>query len=587
MKNLIRNIAFVLVVACAAIGCNPEVDYGDDDRTSVVTLSKRSVDVGWEEGSSVEVTVTVPRLGWSAESDASWLELSPASTTDVGSSTLKISVGENVSTEPRTAQVTITSGNVSQQLTVRQVGYGQTASDVNHPDGNANKWMFETLKEWYLWNGLLENVYPDYACNYNNFLENTLIPLRGNDLDGGVRDGARYLYSYVTRSKSPATRSSALLETKYPSYGFATLVPVSMEGNEVLLRVTSVNTESPAERAEIKRGEYICKVNNEPITRVNYAQMYDMLMYPESGSVNLTMMSSMEYNGEFYFSEDRRVTLSTANIGNNPIVAYNIIEHLDKKVGYVAYNSFVSGLTTNPSYYDSKLENIFFEFAEEGIDELVVDLRYNGGGLVSSAQRMCSMIAPKEKLGEVVAKFRYNDTKQQELGDDDKELKLLTELADCNVNMKRVYILATDQSASASEMVIVGLRGLNVDVTVIGQLTEGKNVGMRVMTKHVDGYDYVFAPITFQIYNAQDYSAYGSGIKADYKVDEWEDMRSDGWKPLGDPGEVMLQMALNLITGSATRSEGAASVAPAPMKRLPLHDKRKPYGAMCVGGELE
>ena len=589
MRKIINNLFVVLLMACAVVGCKEEVDYGDHDRTSVVTLSKSAVNIGWEGGSSAEITVTVPRFGWKAEYDAHWLSVTPDTTNLVGSTQVTLLVMENTSEEPREAVVTFLSGNVEQKLNVKQVGYGQIASDVNHPDGNANKWMFEVLKERYLWNTLLEDAYPDYACNYNNFLANTLIPLKGNELDGGRIDGARYLYSTVSRVPASATRSGeqtrAGVSTLYPSFGIATIGLVSVDEDLVYLRVTSINPESPAERAEIQRGEYIGEINGEEITRVNVNAMCNKLLYPNGGSIQLTMMRSSEFQGEFYFSEDRKVNLSTANIGNNPVVAYSILEHVGKKVGYVAYNSFVSGVTSNPTAYDLELQNVFDEFVAEGIDELVVDLRYNNGGLVSSCQKLCSMIAPSDKLGEVAFTLRHNEQLEATLPESQKKVKLLTSYAESNVNMSRVYFIVSDQSASASEMVIVGMEGLGVDVTVVGLTTEGKNVGMEVITKYVDGYNYEFSPVTFQIFNAKDESNYSTGIRADYEVDEWGDLRSDGWKPLGDPEEVMLNMALNLITGNTTRS--FVEVSPAPQiqnrfERLKYNDPNVLRGALLT-----
>jgi C-terminal processing protease CtpA/Prc len=295
-------------------------------------------------------------------------------------------------------------------------------------------------------------------------------------------------------------------------------------------------------------------------------------------------MSSTEYGGEFSFNEDYTVTLSAANIGNHPVVASDIIEYGGRRVGYVAYNSFTRGPVDSSTEYDADLERVFETFETEGINELVVDLRYNGGGSVSSCQKLLSMIAPKEKLGQKAFTLRHNASIEEQLGDDEKIIKLLENYS--NVNMSRVYVITSDMTASASEMVIVGLRGLDVDVTVVGIDTEGKNVGMDVMGKHIDGYDYTFAPITFQIYNAKGFTDYSQGIRADYKVDEWEDLRSDGWKPLGDPEEVVLKMVLNLIDGSRAVAEPTRSSArPKGVEKIRFTDPQRSMGALIYADD--
>ena len=579
MKYFLR-ILIAVVLSCGFVACdNSNTEDNTPKRTSVVTLSKSSVNLSWEAGSYVRVKVTGPRFGWKAECDADWLTITPDSTNVVGSLEVVLLAEENSGAEPRQTEIVFTSGNVSRSLAVTQVGYGQEVNDVKHPDGNANKWMFEMLETWYLWNDLLVNTYPDYVCDYDDFLSNTLIPLKGNEMDGGrYEDGSRYLYSYVTRT------ISSRAGVGHSAFGFATLTAVAVDNNKVYLRVTSVNPDSPADRVGIMRGEYIGRVNGLDITVANWASMYNRLLYPTTSSVSVTMMSSTEYGGEFYFSDDYTVTLSAANIGNHPVVASDIIEYGGRRVGYVAYNSFTRGPVDSSAEYDADLEAVFEMFETEGIDELVVDLRYNGGGAVSSCQKLLSMIAPKAKLGQKAFTLRHNASIEEQLGEDEKVVKLLENYS--NVNMNRVYVIATDMSASASEMVIVGLRGLDVDVTVVGGDTEGKNVGMDVMSKHIDGYNYTFAPITFQIYNAKGFTDYSNGIPADYKVDEWEDLRSDGWKPLGDPEEAVLKMVLNLIDGSRAVAEPTRSAAtPKGIERIRFIDPQRSMGALIYADD--
>ncbi|MBO5759209.1 MAG: hypothetical protein J6R31_04125 [Rikenellaceae bacterium] len=574
------NILIAAVLCCGFVACDDKgSEISEPIRTSVVTLSKSSVDLSYEEGSYSRLKVTVPRFGWKAECDADWLTITPNSTDVIGAVEVVILAKENTGAEPRQTEVVFSSGNVSRTLVVTQVGYGQEVNDVKHPDGNANKWMFEMLETWYLWNDLLKNTYPDYVCDYDDFLSNTLIPLKGNEMDGGrYEDGSRYLYSYVTR------KASSRAGVGHSAFGFATLTAVNIDNNKVYLRVTSVNPDSPADRVGIMRGVYIGRVNGLDITVANWSSMYNRLLYPTTGSVSVTVMSSTEYGGEFSFNEDYTVTLSAANIGNHPVVASDIIEYGGRRVGYVAYNSFTRGPVDSSTEYDADLERVFETFETEGINELVVDLRYNGGGSVSSCQKLLSMIAPKEKLGQKAFTLRHNTSIEEQLGDDEKIIKLLENYS--NVNMSRVYVITSDMTASASEMVIVGLRGLDVDVTVVGIDTEGKNVGMDVMGKHIDGYDYTFAPITFQIYNAKGFTDYSQGIRADYKVDEWEDLRSDGWKPLGDPEEVVLKMVLNLIDGSRAVAEPTRSSArPKGVEKIRFTDPQRSMGALIYADD--
>lgn len=94
---------------------------------------------------------------------------------------------------------------------------------------------------------------------------------------------------------------------------------------------------------------------------------------------------------------------------------------------------------------------------------------------------------------------------------------LLTEQT-TNLGIRHLYIIATGNTASASELVISGLRGLDVPVTIVGARTEGKNCGMDVMVRTIDRYDYEFAPITFLNYNAKGFNEFSDGFEPDVDI---------------------------------------------------------------------
>ena len=129
------------------------------------------------------------------------------------------------------------------------------------------------------------------------------------------------------------------------------------------------------------------------------------------------------------------------------------------------------------------------------------------------------------------------------------------DLTDRTLGLGRLFVLATGSTASASEALVNGLRGIGFEVTLIGERTNGKNVGMNVFEwRDLEGYDYEFAPITFQGYNAEMRTVDPAGIEPDFAVSETE----SGWFEDFGPGEPLLRKALELI--------GAAVPAPAPTR---------------------
>lgn len=208
------------------------------------------------------------------------------------------------------------------------------------------------------------------------------------------------------------------------------------------------------------------------------------------------------------------VDLTAGGYFASPVAYHGVLEMpeaiADKpnKIGYLSYMSFDSA-------YDDSLAAAMADLKAAGVTDLILDLRSNGGGSVNSSIKLASMILDASYAGKTYAKLKRNPLNTY--GDDEC---LLTEQA-TNLGIKHLYIIATGSTASASEMVIAGLRGLDVPVTVVGSRTEGKNCGMDVMTATIDRYDYEFAPITFLNFNAKDFNDYADGFEADVDVVEY------------------------------------------------------------------
>jgi C-terminal processing protease CtpA/Prc len=144
-------------------------------------------------------------------------------------------------------------------------------------------------------------------------------------------------------------------------------------------------------------------------------------------------------------------------------------------------------------------------------------------------------------------------------------------------SLNRLTVICSGYSASASELVVMGLRGLDVPVALIGAQTEGKNCGMDVTRKSIQGKDLEFAPITFMCFNAKGSGDWGEGILPDVDLkQENEYGLHDGNYPMprADWGDVQHDIALNVaiakLTGrSATTATRAVEVLePAPTLSL-------------------
>lgn len=209
-----------------------------------------------------------------------------------------------------------------------------------------------------------------------------------------------------------------------------------------------------------------------------------------------------------------------------------------KRIGYFVYDQFNS--STDVSQIAIRLKN-------RGIDELILDLRYNPGGYVHTSNYLASILAPKESLGKLYQVQRFNKI-QTEIkrknggsGVDSVFLDKGFIASQRNLDLRRVIVLTTKNTASASESLIIGLRPY-MDVITVGTKSCGKDVGSYTIADN--RYKYQLQPITFRYYNALNDSTPTTGIIPDIEVAD--DLNHER----GDVNEALLKTAINYLIGN-------------------------------------
>lgn len=251
------------------------------------------------------------------------------------------------------------------------------------------------------------------------------------------------------------------------SYGYDFLFYRQRANSDDLCAVVSLcYPDTPAAEASIKRGDVIMKINGKTITTANYQSLY----YSDFMGGSECTLSLLD---------GRTVTLKARQIYENPVLERRVFDCGSKKVGYLLYTSF-----TLESCND--LIDAFKFFKSEGVKELVLDLRYNGGGYVLTENLIASMLAPAEAVEkeELYMLDVYNSLLTDAWGT--SETHFTTEFtgtmsgkqysfstSGCNLDIDKLYVLVTNNSASASESIITGLLPF-IDVEIIGTQTSGK-----------------------------------------------------------------------------------------------------------------
>lgn len=325
-------------------------------------------------------------------------------------------------------------------------------------------------------------------------------------------------------------------------------------GDAVMGIVTYILEESDAASKDIKRGDLFTGVDGISLNINNYGD----LLFGDNLSYTLNMA---DLNSNLLSPNGKNIALTkTEKFQSNPIQISEIIEVGPTKVGYLMYNQFAQG-------FDDDLNEVFSNFKSELIDELILDLRYNGGGLVQSAVNLAGMITGQFS-GEIFGKYLWNK-KVMSLFNSNLEVyanRLSVNFANQlgegeainSLNLNKVYIITSQRSASASELVINGLTPY-VNVIQVGDNTYGKNVGGPAAiydyidnngTKNPD-HTYGISCISFFIANSQDFYDYAGGLSPQDDLKLKEDLTNLG--TLGETSDPLLALALNHISQESAR----------------------------------
>lgn len=524
-----KQILYLALTALAVIACTKE-DFGITEIEN--PRAEKNVTVYGE-------TVTVKFVAegpWYAElelkSAGEWATISQMKGIEsAGPGTVRVRFSKNETESERVAELYVAVRGKDRMLVAT---FTQSAGEnISAMSAALNEIMDKRLREDYLWADDYAKLEIDKTINYDKFLYTHLTKLGDINIeDGGYyRDysasaGERYIYSYiseVTSTKAPiATKAGELTSTFGLGIG-PMFASVYESGTDYIgLTIGYVYPGSPAETAGLRRGDTIYKMGSTRITRSNYQSVMQELFYSPSGTYDI-VYARYEANDaaeRYDLVQDKKAEVTAASYGYNPIIYAAILTNSELSsdnsasdlppfnIGYMASESFDA---TAQEVMDYQIK----QFIDAGITELILDLRFNVGGEVQQSRYLASSIVGRDYDDKIFFKAKFRDGKIEEWpfksGPSESDKLGVAP----SMGLKRLWVIMSENTASASELIINALKGVDFPITLIGSRSEGKNVGMEVTHEMYNGRRFEFAPITYWGLNGKDEHAPKDGFMPD------------------------------------------------------------------------
>ena len=398
-------------------------------------------------------------------------------------------------------------------------------------------WALGQLQEWYLFPELLDTtVNPASFATVNDYIDALVAPARAQSKD-------RFFTHLASIAQENAFFNSGA------SAGFGIRLTYDTTARRVF--VVEAFEGAPALAAGIDRGTEIIAIG----TSASDLQTVDSLI--QSGgtqavvnalgplTAGTTRVLRVVINGV-----SRDLTVSKADYTLTPVSSrygVKVIDNGGTKVGYINLRTFID--TADPALRDAVAA-----LKSQGVSQVIVDVRYNGGGLVSIADLFGDLLG-SNKVGQV---FSYTTFRPSKASNNDTNLFRAQSQA---IAATKIAFIGTTGTASASELLINAFTPyLHANSALIGTNTFGKPVGQIALDKA--SCDDRLRPVAFRTENSAHQGDYYTGLAT--RMEATCSAGDDYTKPLGDPAEASVKVALDFLAGrscSAIASSGQSSLA--------------------------
>jgi len=337
-----------------------------------------------------------------------------------------------------------------------------------------NYFIWKGLNTYYLW----QKEVPDLADNrFANFTD-LYFYFRGYSSPEDVFESLRHQPGTVDRF-SWIVDDYVALENSFNGINLSNgmefgLVQYTNGSDNVFGYVRYVIANSDADAKDVSRGMIFNSINGSQLTLTNYRN----LLFNDDFSYTVGFA---DFNDGAPIANSNDISLTKEELQENPVALTKVFTEGANKIGYLMYNQFARN-------YDGQLNAAFSNFISEGINELIIDLRYNGGGSVSSATYLGSMVTGQfngdlysqevwnDKVRNAIPAERFLNNFTDEIKNTDANGNVVLQESINSLGLDNVYFITTYSTASASELVINSLSS-HIDVKLVGKTTRGKQVG--------------------------------------------------------------------------------------------------------------
>ncbi len=445
------------------------------------------------------------------------------------------------------------SGQYAQQCSPDNPYRQDSAAGQNPSPGTLaieKQWAREYINEVYLWYSQVPTVdanAPLYsnasAAGHYPSLDNYFFALTTTPDD-------RFSFIYPTRAWAEFSQGGIAL-------GYGADFTQQVSGGGTSYRIAFIEPGGPAAVAGLRRGDTLAAIDGTPVASLSSDAIAAALLPGSAVTHNFTFARA----GASNFA----VTLTAGDIALSPVPSTLVYDTPTGRVGYILFNDHVL-----------PAENALAAAVQglQGVDDLVIDLRYNGGGYVYIASQLAYMVAGSSRTSaKIFERQQFNDKRAAEsnstnsiigffnvkcVPDPSRDFACTSSDILPALNLSRVWVLAGPDTCSASEALVNGLRGIDVAVNLIGGRTCGKPYSFTAK----DNCGISYFPIESKGVNAKGFGDFAAGFAPTCEVDDDLD------HPLGDPNEAMLAVALgHRATGSCVPF-GATKARPTSSTKL-------------------